>query len=566
MGRHSRRGKADIADAEDTSGIPAGSEGASPRAMPPAPSGPPGQSRERQWPAGTPAHGVPAYGTPAHGVPRAAGPGGGPGTPPQGTPHVGGPVTPAHGSPVYGGPTPAGGVPQVTPARGGHPQQPETGGGYPAPRGGRGGRRQGPVPGQQGQGPGVPGQQGQQGQGSAPGQRQAPQPGRQPQGPAPGQRRGRGPRQEYLDAFGEDVFAAGAPGAVRAPGAGPHPAQPAHPEMPGQRQAAQGQGPRTGQGSEGAGEQRQTGVPEGPAPEVPGTGAGQGEPPGDEPLAPLAPIPPPRGKGGKGRTFTGVAAAAVTTVLAFLIAGQVTGGEKSAEGDHGLKTGQRAAADQNSRPAARPSTPEKAARGDKPLPYEEKMTKSYPLAADFKGPGGFTTVGGHANGPRGGETVRYKVDVEKDLPLEGGLFAQAVHKTLNDKRSWAHGGERSFERVSSGKADFVITLASPGTTDVWCAKSGLDTSQEKVSCDSATTERVMINAYRWARGAKTYGPGHMYAYRQMLINHEVGHRLGKGHVGCPANGAIAPVMMQQTKTLTTGNDICRTNAWPFPRG
>ena len=82
---------------------------------------------------------------------------------------------------------------------------------------------------------------------------------------------------------------------------------------------------------------------------------------------------------------------------------------------------------------------------------------------------------------------------------------EAVQKTLNDDRSWAHNGARTFERIYSGKPDFVITLASPGTTAEWCAKSGLDTTEDNVSCDSAATERVMINAYRWAQGSTTYG-------------------------------------------------------------
>ena len=109
----------------------------------------------------------------------------------------------------------------------------------------------------------------------------------------------------------------------------------------------------------------------------------------------------------------------------------------------------------------------------------------------------------------------------------------------------------------------MVTLASPGTTAEWCAKSGLDTTVDNVSCDSAATERVMINAWRWAQGAKTYGD-RMAAYRQMLINHEVGHRLGKGHLYCRRDGAPAPVMMQQTKTLTTGDNTCRPNPWPRP--
>lgn len=159
-----------------------------------------------------------------------------------------------------------------------------------------------------------------------------------------------------------------------------------------------------------------------------------------------------------------------------------------------------------------------------------------------------------------------RVDVEKGLPLDARLFADAVYKTLNDRRSWAHAGSRTFERVSTGPADIVITLASPGTTATWCAKSGLDTTVDNVSCDAASTPRTMINAYRWAQGSKTYGPDRMPAYREMLINHEVGHRLGYDHVLCPQQGALAPVMMQQTKFLSYGGLTCKPNAWPYPRG
>jgi hypothetical protein len=135
---------------------------------------------------------------------------------------------------------------------------------------------------------------------------------------------------------------------------------------------------------------------------------------------------------------------------------------------------------------------------------------------------------------------------------------------VNDPRSWAHDHAYSFSRVSTGTPDFVVTLASPGTTGVWCAKSGLDTTIQHVSCDSAATPRVMINGWRWAQGSKTFGDDRIFGYRQMLINHEIGHRLGHDHATCPADGALAPVMMQQTKTLTLDGHTCRPNPWPFP--
>lgn len=192
------------------------------------------------------------------------------------------------------------------------------------------------------------------------------------------------------------------------------------------------------------------------------------------------------------------------------------------------------------------------------------MAKKYPLDAKLTASGDFDAMAGFEKAPGKGQLFRYRVDVEKGMGLDGELFASAVQKTLNDDRSWAHKGGRTFERISSGKPDFVITLASPGTTAKWCAKSGLDTMAQNVSCDSAATDRVMINAYRWAQGAKTYGD-RIHPYRQMLINHEVGHRLGFNHTDCTKDGELAPVMQQQTKFLDHDGIKCKANPWAFPK-
>ncbi|KNB51812.1 DUF3152 domain-containing protein [Streptomyces caatingaensis] len=270
-----------------------------------------------------------------------------------------------------------------------------------------------------------------------------------------------------------------------------------------------------------------------------------------------------RAGGGAVRTVTGVAAAVVTAVLAVVVAGQVEDGTESRaqartqDADRGRGGDTMGAA---SRSDSRP-TPHGGAAV--PATYDQKMALKYPLDRAAKGSGEFSVVPGHDKAPGKGEVLRFRVDVEKGLPLDGALFATAVHRTLNDDRSWGHGGTRTFERVSSGPADFVVTLASPGTTARWCAKSDLDTTVDNVSCDSAATDRVMINAYRWAQGAETYGD-RMLEYRQMLINHEVGHRLGHNHESCAKSGALAPVMMQQTKFLTTDGNTCRPNPWPYP--
>ncbi|MEU9762225.1 DUF3152 domain-containing protein [Streptomyces sp. NPDC001834] len=266
-------------------------------------------------------------------------------------------------------------------------------------------------------------------------------------------------------------------------------------------------------------------------------------------------------RGSKGRTFTGIAAAAVTTVLAVVVAGQVAhddaGANHAARSSGVDRDGTRDASRSDDRPAP-------AEARAKPLTYEQKMAKAYPLAPKLRGSGKFETVSGTAKAPGKGHKYRYRVDVEQGLGLDPELFARAVQETLNDDRSWAHDGAMTFERISSGDPDFVITLASPGTTGDWCLKSDLDTTVDNVSCDSAATERVMINAYRWAQGSATFGPDELFAYRQMLINHEVGHRLGYNHVSCRTPGALAPVMQQQTKSLDIDGIKCRPNPWVHP--
>ncbi|MEU8703000.1 DUF3152 domain-containing protein [Streptomyces sp. NPDC048680] len=274
---------------------------------------------------------------------------------------------------------------------------------------------------------------------------------------------------------------------------------------------------------------------------------------------------PKESRGGRGRTFTGIAAAAVTTVLAVVVAGQVAheGGRRTGGAAQAAGVG-RDGTDDASRSDSRKTPAPKAAV--KPLSYEQKMAKAYPLAPKLKASGKFEVVPGAAKAPGKGHKYRYQIDVEKGLGLDSALFAEAVQKTLNDERSWAHDGEMTFERISTGDPDFVITLASPGTTGVWCEKSGLDTTQDNVSCDSAATERVMINAYRWAQGSSTFGPDKLYSYRQMLINHEVGHRLGHNHVSCGTADKLAPVMQQQTKSLNINGIKCLANAWVYPPG
>ena len=151
---------------------------------------------------------------------------------------------------------------------------------------------------------------------------------------------------------------------------------------------------------------------------------------------------------------------------------------------------------------------------------------------------------------RTGTLIRYRVEVEVDLPFAVNDFARDVDRTLGDHRSWTKTGLHSFQRSKTGP--LRIVLATPKTTDRLCAP--LQT-RGGVSCQNGNV--VAINALRWSRGARSYGSD-IKRYRTYVINHEVGHSLGLPHVPCPAPAARAPVMLQQTHGL----DGCEANPWP----
>lgn len=180
---------------------------------------------------------------------------------------------------------------------------------------------------------------------------------------------------------------------------------------------------------------------------------------------------------------------------------------------------------------------------------------------------------------RGGQLYTYSVEVEDGLsPSDFGgdrVFAKMVDATLANQRSWIGDSNVSFRRIDRGDPNLRISLASSGTTRELCGYQ----VQLETSCFYPPNERVLINEARWVRGARPY-EGDDVAYRQYLVNHEVGHGIGyEQHVGCPANGVPAPVMMQQTYGLANSEVLaldpdlhadpafrCTPNPWPFPGG
>lgn len=177
-----------------------------------------------------------------------------------------------------------------------------------------------------------------------------------------------------------------------------------------------------------------------------------------------------------------------------------------------------------------------------------------------RGTGRFAAVPGTSQVYGEGPLHRFSVELEGGVADNGPAFAAAVEKTLSDPRSWGNGGRASFQRVDSGPVDFRVSLTASLTVRKLC---GYELPYE-TSCYNGEQARVVINDARWTRGAVSYA-GKVPAYRLYVINHEVGHALGNAHVQCPAKGALAPIMMQQTLGISTpGVGACKPNAWPFP--
>jgi hypothetical protein len=156
------------------------------------------------------------------------------------------------------------------------------------------------------------------------------------------------------------------------------------------------------------------------------------------------------------------------------------------------------------------------------------------------------------------KVVRYTVETEGGLGADTVELAKVVSTVLTDPRGWQAQDGVQFVNIPPAEAakgaavDVRVTLASPDTTDRLCAP--LETRGE-VSCHNGG--RAVLNLRRWMLGVEAYGTD-LAAYRTYLVNHEVGHALGHGHVSCPGAGKDAPVMMQQTYGL----DGCA--AWPWP--
>ncbi len=157
----------------------------------------------------------------------------------------------------------------------------------------------------------------------------------------------------------------------------------------------------------------------------------------------------------------------------------------------------------------------------------------------------------------------YKYNITYDISSRGEIkgdldeFAQIVADTFEDARGWKRAGAK-FTRVGSGGRLRMI-LASGIEVRAAAAYDG----GCSVTLSCTVKPLVLINDDRWMTGSNSYNElgVSLLSYRQMVINHEVGHYLGHGHIEkCETSLGPAPIMLQQS----TGLRGCSPNSWPLP--
>ncbi len=150
-----------------------------------------------------------------------------------------------------------------------------------------------------------------------------------------------------------------------------------------------------------------------------------------------------------------------------------------------------------------------------------------------------------------GTLYRYAVAVETSAHLKPNGVANTIAGVLNDPRSWTGDGEVRFALVPESKAAVKLYLASTKTASVLCGSG----AEAAYACTKGDT--VVINAGQWRAGSPSYS-GDNGDYRTFLINHAIGHLIGKKDAACAGKGKQAPVMLQQG----AGLDGCTANPWP----
>ncbi|AYV29234.1 DUF3152 domain-containing protein [Streptomyces goshikiensis] len=204
-----------------------------------------------------------------------------------------------------------------------------------------------------------------------------------------------------------------------------------------------------------------------------------------------------------------------------------------------------------SSPAASPSGGASASASS-----SASASASAPVPTTGPGTFGASSASGQPQGK--GPVRRWRVEVEEGSGVDPDAAARSVEAILGDERGWIKDPAYGFQLAGSGQpVDFTVKIATPTTTDRLCE---VVTPELKGETNCRAGHTVVVNLKRWQKGSPQFS-GPVEDYRALIVNHEVGHEIGREHETCPGPGQLAPAMMQQIKGLLG----CTANAWPFDR-
>ena len=137
-------------------------------------------------------------------------------------------------------------------------------------------------------------------------------------------------------------------------------------------------------------------------------------------------------------------------------------------------------------------------------------------------------------------------------------FSDTVFSTLNDPRGWPRAGAvfQEADGTDPNACSMTLTLAAADQMTSFSTECS-----DEYSCRVGND--VIINIDRWNNATEGWrnAGGTVERYRTMVINHEVGHRLGHldNELTCSAVNQPAPLMQQQSMDLLG----CTPNEWPL---
>jgi hypothetical protein len=134
------------------------------------------------------------------------------------------------------------------------------------------------------------------------------------------------------------------------------------------------------------------------------------------------------------------------------------------------------------------------------------------------------------------------------------IFRNIAIPIIQHPLGWVRYGYTFTVVADEADADIRVMLTPQSEMD----KRFPSFAKSRMSVCDMDSKEVFINEDRWTRKFADKSQLSLPAYRTYVLQHEVGHALGKYHEKCKGRGERTPVMLQQT----LGPGKC--TPYPFP--